>query len=749
MTQVGEVVPDQEIRGPPGLLMTKLYPHAVRDQTLTRDRLLERLRGGSSCRLTLVAAPPGCGKTTLLATWREVESTRRPVGWLSLDEGDNDPVVLWSHAIEALRRVSPATGDSISPEMVIRAPILEVVLPRLVNELAEQGDVALVLDDFHRLSSSAARDSIGWFVEYAPNTFQLVVSARSEPALPLAALRAHGELLELRAEELRFTPAEADVLLNDRLELGLTREDVDDLVERTEGWPAGLYLAGLSLAGVEDKRAFVRSFSGASRHVVDFLLDEVLETYDQADRELMLRCSILERLCGPLCDAVLEQEGGASEMLAELSRTNLFLIALDDKDEWYRFHHLFAQLLRVEFERREPELAETLHRRAYHWHRDHGTTDEAIHHALDSSAFAEAGELIAASWPHYANVSRYATVLAWLRRFPDEVLHTDVQLLLVEAWVLSLSALRDEAAQAIAAAERLDKLAEGPLPDGFSSVEASLALLRAVFPWGDIGAELENAKRAAELEGPESPWRPVACFTVGWGLYFRGELDQADRWFEECVALAPASEQWLVCGASLAYRSLIAGEGGRLEEQRGFAEQAEEFAREHEIGEVDGEIPLAVGVSLAARGRLEEALPHIDRSVAVLRSWGQPIDLAKALVHQASLLRALGESEHAAQVVTEARSILASCPDPGILTERLAALERSRRTRAHSEDGELTERELAVLRLLSGALSEREIARELYVSHSTVHTHTKSIYRKLGVSSRAAALEQARLHGLL
>ena len=733
----------------PSVLLTKLYPPAVRDQTLARDRLLERLRGGSGCRLTLVAAPAGCGKTTLLAVWREVEATQKLVGWLTLDEGDNDPVVLWSHAIEALRRVCPAVGESISPEVVGAAPIVDVVLPHLVNELAEQDDIALILDDFHRLSSGAARDSVAWFIEHAPSTFQLVLSTRSEPALPLATLRAHGELLELRAEELRFTSAEAAALLNDRLELGLAREDVDDLVERTEGWPAGLYLAGLSLAGVEDRHAFVRSFGAASRHVIDFLVDEVLETYDPAKRELMLRSSILERLCGPLCDAVLEREGGASEMLAQLSRTNLFLIALGDKGEWYRFHHLFAQLLRVELERREPELAQTLHRRAYVWHRDHGTTDEAIHHALEASAFTEAGELIAASWPYYANVSRYATVLAWLRRFPDEVLHGDVRLLLVKAWVLSLSALGEEAAEAIAAAERLGKLGEGPLPDGFTSVESSLALLRAVFPWGDIGAELENARRAAELEGRESPWRAVACFTVGWGLYFRGELDQADRWFEECVALAPASEQWLVCGASLAYRSLIAGEGGRLEEQRDFAEQAEQLAREHDIGEVDGEIPLALGVSLAARGRLEEARAPIGRGIAVLRSWGQPIDLAQALLRQASLLRALGEAEHAGPVIAEARSIVASCPDPGILTERLAALERSQRTRPRLGDGELTGRELAVLRLLSGALSEREIGRELYVSHSTVHSHTKSIYRKLGVSSRAEALEQARLLGLL
>ena len=255
-------------------------------------------------------------------------------------------------------------------------------------------------------------------------------------------------------------------------------------------------------------------------------------------------------------------------MLDALSRSNLFLVPLDDEGGWYRFHHLFAQLLRVELERREPGLAPALHRRAYSWHRDHGTTGEAIQHAIAAEAYAEAAELIEGLWISYANTCRYDTVLAWLRRLPDEILSGDVQLLLVQAWVLSLSARREEAARAIAAVERLGDLGAGPLPDGFSSGEASLTMLRACFPWGDVGAQLENGRRAAELEGPGSPWRPLACWAVGMGLYFRGEPDEADRWFAESAALAPASAQWLAGESSLAYRSWIAGERGRLEEQR-------------------------------------------------------------------------------------------------------------------------------------------------------------------------------------
>ena len=291
--------------------------------------LLERLRSGSDRRLTLVACPAGFGKTTLLAAWREAEAARKPVAWLTLDEGDNDPVVLWSHAIGALRRASPAVASSASADTVV-APVVEVVLPGLVNELDGQGEIALILDDYHRLSSVAARASVRWFIDHAPPQFQLVLATRTEPNLPVGTLRAHGELLELRADDLRFTSEEADAFLNGRLGLDLTPEDVDALVAKTEGWPAGLYLAALSLAPAADRHTFVRTFGGSNRHVVDFLVTEVLEAHDPPAQALMLRASILERLSGPLCDAVMEQEGSAATLEA-LSRSNLFLVPLDDE----------------------------------------------------------------------------------------------------------------------------------------------------------------------------------------------------------------------------------------------------------------------------------------------------------------------------------------------------------------------------------------------------------------------------------
>ncbi len=726
------------------LIAMKLRPPAIRDRVIPRERLLERLRAGSDLSLTLVICPAGFGKTTLLAGWYQAETARKPVAWLTLDEGDNDPVVLWSYVIEALRQVCPVVSQP-APHLAEAGPVTAVVLPRLVNELTEQGEVVLILDDFHRLSG-AALDSMAWFIGHAPASLQLVLSTRAEPPLPLASLRAHAELIELRVGDLRFTPTEADEFLNGCLGLGLGPQDVATLVDRTEGWPAGLYLAALSMSRDAYRHDFVTRFAVApNRHVTDFLEAEVLAAHDPPMQALMLRSSILRRLCGPLCDAVLEQQHSA-EMLDELSRTNLFLVPTGGQGGWYRFHPLLAQLLRAELGRREPGVIPALHRRAYSWYRDHGTGEEAIQHAIEAGEYAAAAELLEATWVTYANHGRTGTVLAWLGGFPGEILDGDIRLLLVAAWGRSQAARREEAAQAIAAAERLGP-GPAPLPDGFSSAEASLATLRAAFPWGDAGVQLASGRRAAELEGPGSPWRPLACWAVGLGHYLRGELDAADQWFTEAVTLAPAGDRWLVAGASLACRSLIAGERRRTDDSRLLAEAAVALIREQGREETCGEGWLALGSSLAARGRLAEALPPIERAVAVMRWVGQPAPLAMALLRQVPVLRGLGERERAEAALAEASSVVASCPDPGILAGQLAAAKRSRRPGVRPGQ-DLTEQERRVLWLLTTGLAEREIGRELYISRNTVHSHVQAIYRKLAVSTRAGALERTRELGL-
>jgi len=728
------------------LVATKLQAPPVRDELVGRDGLLERLSAGAGLRLTLVACPAGFGKTSLLTAWYRAEVAGRAMAWLTLDKDDNDPAVLWSYLLEALGRVCPDLGGAA--QVSAGLPVVELLLPRLVNALAEQSAVTLILDDFHLLTDGSARESIHWLVAHAPPNFQLVLSTRREPDLALATLRGHGDLLELRADDLRFTAEEADGFLNGRQLLGLSSADVDKLVERTAGWPAGLYLAALSLRRADDRHDLVARFGASNRHVIDFLESEVMEAHDPADQDFMVRSSILDRLSGPVCDAVLGRPGSA-EALRRLARSNLFLMPLDEQDGWYRFHRLFAQLLRVELERREPGSAVLLHHRAYAWHREQGDTTEAIDHAIAAGIYVEAADLVAAAWHSDVNAGRYDTVLGWIRRFPADFVDGEVRLLLAQAWALSLSGQQAEAESSIARAEPLVGAHTGRLPDGFSSAEASLATLRGVFPWGNVRQAQGYALRALELEGPGSPWRAVACWAVALASFYRGELVDADERLGQVTPLALTHRHWLIAAASLGCRSLIAGQRGRIEAQAQLAEDAIALARKHGVEDNIAVPSLAVGASLAAQGRSAEALPVLEHGVAVARFRGQPLLLVKALRYLAETLAVLGEQDRSDAASAEARSVLAACVDPAIRSDTAASSGRSAHERGTAVYGQLTQRELTVLMLLAGDLSEADIARELFVSHSTVHSHVKSIYRKLGVSSRSEAVRAARAVNLV
>jgi LuxR family maltose regulon positive regulatory protein len=740
----------------PLLLVTKLHPPVVPRQTVARERLFRRLSDVSGSRLTLVACPAGFGKSTLLAAWRDAESLHRPVGWVTLDEGDDDPVVLWLHVVEALARACPGLDGPALSGSISGAPLVEVGLPRLVNALADQPELALVLDDLHRVSSPASLQSVAWFLDRMPPTVQLVISSRSDPALPLGTLRARGQLLELRAPELRFTGEEATEFLNDRLGLDLAAADIDLLLARTEGWPAGLYLAALSLNGTTDKTSVVRSFDGTSPYVVDFLAGEVLAGFEPALQAFMLRTSVLERLSAPLCDALLESRA-SKQSLEALARSNLFLIPLDDHREWFRFHHLFAQILRLELGRREPGLVSELHRRAAAWHAEFGTTGEAIHHAVEGGDFAAASTLIRTSWAQHANTGRTSSVLEWIGRFPPSVLDADRELLLVKAWASALAGREGDQASAVEQVLAFGDLDHGPLLDGFSTVDASVSLLRATFAWGDVSALLTHGARSAELEEPGSPFRPVTTWALGWGHYLSGDLDEAERWLTETASIAPGQDQWIVGLAAMGDLSLIAGLRGDRDAQLQLATDTLRLTGERGMLEAVeiGEVFAAMGTALAAHGRHAEALPHLEQGVFTRRIWAQPLDLIDGLLALAPTVAALGDALRAEAVLEEAGALIAGCADPGILGERL---ERARHLAqlaphvAHAVDTEpaispgpedLSERELTVVRLLGSGLTEREIGRELFISFNTVHSHVKSAYRKLGVSSRSAALARA------
>jgi LuxR family transcriptional regulator, maltose regulon positive regulatory protein len=390
---------------PAMLLAAKSAPPAIRAQLIERASLIGILSAEPSRKITLLSAPAGWGKTTLLAQWVSGADDRRRRGWLSLDASDNDPARFWSCAIAALNRASPGVAPRAFELIKLGADPRRAVLPTLLDELATiDHQVALILDDYHLVENRTVHEQLGFVLEQMPRTFQLVIATRSDPMLPLARLRARGELLELRAEELRFQAGEAAELLDGVLGSALTDAQVELLCRRTEGWAAGLHLAGLSLTGRGDGEAFIQTFAGDNRHIVDFLMAEVLDGQPPHLRSFLLRTSVLGRLSGALCDAVLQTSGSAS-VLEMIERENLFVVPLDMSRHWYRYHQLFAELLRIELRRTEPDLVADLHRRAATWFETEGLADEAERHLVAAGDIARRAALITAPVERIAGVA--------------------------------------------------------------------------------------------------------------------------------------------------------------------------------------------------------------------------------------------------------------------------------------------------------------------------------------------------------
>lgn len=381
---------------PAVLLAAKSAPPAIRARLIERAALIEMLSAEPSRKLTLLSAPAGWGKTTLLAQWASGADDCRRRGWLSLDASDNDPARFWACVIAALGKASPGVAPRAFELNKVGADPRQVVLPTLLDELAAiDYQIALILDDYHLVENRTVHEQVAFVVERMPQTFQLVIATRSDPVLPLARLRARGELLELRAEELRFQAGEAADLLDGVLGLKLTDAQVQLLLRRTEGWAAGLHLAGLSLAGRTDAAAFIQTFAGDNRHIVDYLIAEVLDGQPPHIRRFLLRTSVLGRLSGALCDATLQTSGSAL-VLERIERENLFVVPLDMSRHWYRYHQLFGELLRTELRRSEPYLVADLHRRAATWFETEGLIDEAERHLVAGSDIVRSADLIAA-----------------------------------------------------------------------------------------------------------------------------------------------------------------------------------------------------------------------------------------------------------------------------------------------------------------------------------------------------------------
>jgi LuxR family maltose regulon positive regulatory protein len=530
------------------LLATKLYIPLWRSSWVSRSRLLDRLNQVNKGKLTLVSAPAGFGKTTLLAEW-VAAVPMRPIAWVSLDPSDNDPAVFWTYLITALQNIQPSLGErSLSLLHSPQPPPIESVLMTLLNEVAAvEAEVVLILDDYHAISTETIHHGIGFLLGHLPPQMHLIIASRADPPLALARLRSHGDLTELRVSDLRFTPEEAAAFLNQVMGLEISAADVGALEKRTEGWIAGLQLAALSMQRREDLSGFITAFSGDDRYIVDYLLEEVLQRQSDRVRRFLLQTAILERLSGSLCDAVTEQTDG-QEMLETLERGNLFLIPLDNKRQWYRYHHLFADVLLAHARTESPDRLPQLHERASEWYEQHDLFSEAICHALAAQDFERAADLIEPVWPTMRNRQQEATVRGWLKLLPDSLIRARPILSVAYALVL-LNAGQPEGIEAyLQDAEQELKQLERAAPGSpaaqliaanetqYRFLPASIANTRAYLAQalGDFASTIAYAQQAMTLLPAEEVYeRGTTAAFLGLAYWSSGDVAAAHGSFAE------------------------------------------------------------------------------------------------------------------------------------------------------------------------------------------------------------------------
>ena len=645
------------------LLATKLYVPGPRPGQVPRPRLAERLDEGLARGLVLVCAPAGYGKTVLLADW-----TRRgghPVAWLSLDAGDNDPARFWRHAVAALDRARPGIGDRVAPLLGPPAPAsFQGLVTALINELAAE-EALLVLDDYHLIGSPQVHESLAFLAEHRPAGLHVALASRSDPPLALARLRARGQLTEVRAADLRFTPGEAGELLQHTAS-ALPDASVAALAARTEGWAAGLQLAALSLRGHEDAAAFVAAFTGSHRYVLDYLAEEVLERQDTQLRTFLRETSVLGRLSGPLCDAVTGREDSQA-LLEQAERAGLFLIPLDEVRGWWRYHHLFADLLRARLQEKQPGRVAQLHRNAAAWYEEHGLADDAIGHAAAAGETAWTARIIEQHFDLVYNIrGEAATIHRWLSVLPAEVVRSRRRLLLAQAIMAATSGhvgvvepLLDavEWAPPGWADEPFEPTA-GVAASFLINVAALTALLRGYLAQlhGDAEATAAFAAQALAESKPEErlPGAAAQRF-LAMAEWLRGRLAEAER------ALASGVTGWreaghltttAVCWYDLA---LVRLAQGRLDAAALTCEQAlDSLVTSGRPLPAAG--PSHVGLAEIAyqRDELDLALRHATEGIALCRQFVHTTPLANGLATLAMIRQATGDPAGAREAITEA-----------------------------------------------------------------------------------------------
>jgi len=732
------------------LVEVKLAAPLARPDTVAKADLIAQLCRSRSP-LVAVVAPAGYGKTTLLARWAEADP--RPFAWVALDRRDDDAVVLLRYIASAIHRVEPVAPEVFDALSGPGGSTWSKRVPRLGSALgALEHPLVLVLDDLHAVANPACLDALAALFEYIPAGSQIAIASREELALPVARWRAQGLVHEIGVADLRLGEREAELLLQ-AAGVALDAGELSDLTERTEGWPAGLYLAALSFQTGAPSPAGATGFTGDDRFVSEYFRLELLSRLPTADAQFLKRTSVLDRMCGSLCDSVLETKGSARE-LATLERTNCFMVPLDRRGEWYRYHHLFGELLLNELERDEPDQVPALNRRAMAWCIAHELPEEALLYgqaAGDKDAVA--GLLDTLALPLYYD-GRRETVEEWLGWFDDDELRRYPALSVYGAWFRALTGRTAEA-------ERWLALADGatstiPLSDGSDTIEPWVAILRAYMMRDGVEQALADANLALNQLAPESAFRPVAHLARGVAHTLLGATDRATDDLTTAVERGLAAGTFEDVFCAQAHLALLAARQGAWAEAGKRERAAQALVEETGLGDYSTSALAHVATARVAlhEARQEDARAALTRAhrLRPLLDEGIPAVTVQVGLELTRAHLALADAAAARTILTETEEVLELRPHLGSLVEDAREL-REHVAATSGPDGawamSLTGAELRLLPYLATHLTFPGIASRLFVSRNTVKSEAVAVYRKLGVSSRSEAIDRAVEVGLL
>jgi LuxR family transcriptional regulator, maltose regulon positive regulatory protein len=733
------------------LVESKLAIPFTRKGIVPRPALVERLRASSSVPVVAVLAPPGYGKTTLLFQWAEADD--RPFAWVSLDRRDNDPKVLLTYVAVALDRIEPLAPALYAAMSAPGASIREALVPRLGAALAAiTRPLVLVLDDVHLLRDRDGADALTTLVEHLPAGSQMAIAGRGTESLPIGRLRADGRVLEMGTRDLALDVRDASSLVRSA-GVQITRGQMRSLVDQTEGWPVGLYLAALSIKAGGRGPSSAAAFAGDDRFIADYIRSEFLENLSRTAVSFLTRTSVLDALSGSLCDAVLERSGSA-KALRSMERKNLLLLPLDREGTWYRYHHLFRDLLRAELNRREPDLGATLLGRAAAWCEENGRPEDALEYAQEAGDAGRAARLLPSIMLPAHNDGRLTTIRTWLAWFADHDLIGRYPA--VDALGAGVLALMGEAAEAdrwIAAAKPAER--GSLLPDGVTPYAALLAIVRAVMCAEGARRVEVDAAFARDQVPEESPWRATALLVHGIANLLTGRDVEAEVDLEDAIEVGERSGSPDTAAVALCELAMVAMARGKWGDALRDARRAasivhrahlEEYVTSAMVHAVRARLALHQGDLAGAhrdlvsaqrlRPRLTYALPWMAVQVR--------LELARAYL-------SLADRAGARTMVREADEIVRRRPDLGVLGGELDDVRRQIDSGPATPPGmsTLTTAELRLLPYLPTHLTFPEISERLFLSRHTIKTQAISIYRKLCVSSRSEAIQQARDLGLI